>query len=148
MRVFIDTNIFLDVALKRQEFYQNSARVLESFEDSSNDALMAWHSLSNIHYILSSYRFAGETMEFVRDLVSWVMIPPASEQTTRRALEFDMKDKDFEDALQLSCAEAGHTDVIVTRDPVSYQSARSNMNILSPEQFLDSLAASGSDHLF
>ena len=129
MRIFIDTNIFLDVALKREIFYQNSAKVLESFEDSQNDAFIAWHSLSNIHYILASYRSAKEAMDFVRDMVLWVKIPPATEQTARRALDFDIKDKDFEDALQFACAEACSANCIVTRNVTDFEPVDTDIKI-------------------
>ena len=43
MRVLIDTDILIDVALKRAEFYRDSNRVLAWVETGGGQAAIAWH---------------------------------------------------------------------------------------------------------
>lgn len=54
MKVLIDTDILLDVALGRTEFFDDSAAVLIWAESHPGQASVAWHSFSNIAYLLKS----------------------------------------------------------------------------------------------
>ena len=51
MKVLIDTDVLIDVALKRPEFADDSQRVLEWAENKAGEAAVAWHSLSNLAYM-------------------------------------------------------------------------------------------------
>ena len=47
---------------------------------------------------------------------------------------------DFEDALQISCADYGNCDVIVTRDTKHFD-AYTDIPVYTPKEFLDKLQA-------
>ncbi len=52
MKILIDTDILLDVALRRAEFFEDFATVLSWAEANRGQAAVAWHSLSNLAYFL------------------------------------------------------------------------------------------------
>ena len=52
MRALLDTDLLLDVALRRAEFFTHSAAVLQWAETNPGRAAIAWHSLANLGYLL------------------------------------------------------------------------------------------------
>ena len=52
MRVLLDTDVLMDVALKREPFFAKGARVIQWAQETPGQAAVAWHSLSNIAYLV------------------------------------------------------------------------------------------------
>jgi predicted nucleic acid-binding protein len=50
MRVLIDTDVLIEVALEREGFFDDSNRILEWVESGTGQGAVAWHSLSNLAY--------------------------------------------------------------------------------------------------
>ena len=48
MRVLIDTDVLIDVALKRTEFFRDSNQILEWIETGGGQGAVAWHSFINV----------------------------------------------------------------------------------------------------
>ncbi|MCL5952723.1 MAG: PIN domain-containing protein [Chloroflexi bacterium] len=131
MKVLLDTDVLLDVALFRREFYEASARVLEWAEAEPGQAGVAWHSLSNLAYLVRP-----DARPFLRELLQFVEVAPVSTESARLALEMSLGD--FEDALQVASAIAFGATFLVTRNLAHYK--RSPLPALSPAQFLEHLA--------
>ncbi len=96
MKCLVDTDVLLDVALKRSSFFTASADVLRWAEKGGQVAI-AWHSLSNCAYLLKN-----DGREFLRMLLSILDVAPVGAKEAHRALELPMKD--LEDALQTAAA--------------------------------------------
>jgi predicted nucleic acid-binding protein len=114
VKILIDTNIFLDVALKRQPFLADSAKVLDWAENNPKHAAIAWHSVSNIAYLLKS-----NARDFLSDLLVFMEVAAGDTVTVRQAL--GMQTRDFEDALQAAAALEFGADLIVTRNPNDFK---------------------------
>jgi len=56
MRVFVDTNLLLDVLARREPFYTVSARVWTLAETGACEALISAISFNNIYYIVRKAR--------------------------------------------------------------------------------------------
>ncbi len=99
---------------------------------------MAWHSLSNIYYLLSRQKPPGlfDPRIFLRELLNFVDVVPTGTAQARVALGLPMVD--FEDALQVSAALHAGVDYIITRNTNHYRS--SPLRSLTPQEFLSSLA--------
>ncbi len=126
MRVLIDTDVLLDVALRREPHAERSAAVLR-WAEAGGDAAVAWHSLANCAYLL----MAGGR-PFLAELVQIVEVAPVSTADARRALALPMAD--LEDAFQAAAALAWGADAIVTRNVTDYR--RSPVDALTPSAFL------------
>lgn len=109
MKVLLDTDILLDIALRRAEFFEDSAAVLRWAESEPGRAAVAWHSLSNISYLLRP-----DARPFLRELLEFVVVPTTGTNAAQRALGFPMRD--FEDALQAAAALSFGAVYIVTRN--------------------------------
>ena len=127
MRVLLDTDILLDVALARKPFFASSSLVLEWAEGQPGQAAVAWHSLSNFAYLVRP-----NARPFLRDLLQFVEVAPVGTSEALRALGFPMNY--FEDALQASAAMSFGASYIVTRNGAHYK--RSPVPALSPSRFL------------
>lgn len=132
MRVLLDTNVILDVALRRPGLFEGSKRALEKCEAESDEMRISWHTLSNLFYILRRDRGGEKTVEFIRHLLSITTVAPVSHVDALRAVEFGLND--FEDALQLSAAVNCSADVILTRNKADFGNPR-NIAVLTPEEF-------------
>lgn len=132
MRVLLDTNVILDVALRRPGLFEGSKRALEKCDAESHEMHLSWHTLSNLFYILRRDRGAEKTVEFLRHLLSISTVAPVGHADAIRALGFGLND--FEDALQLSAAESCRADVILTRNKADFGNPP-NIAVLTPEEF-------------
>lgn len=135
MKVFVDTNVLLDVILARQPFVDHSRLVLEAGEQGKVQLYTSSLSLMNVHYIVESSRSKPVARAAVMTLRSFIEVSAVDESTLDRALEIDSFD--FEDAVQYF-SQDGICDVIVTRDKKGFREFRSPS--LTPEEFLEKYA--------
>lgn len=133
MRIFLDTNILLDVYLNRPGMAE-SARVLSACAESWNEGLVSVHTLSNAFYIIERQLDHHRAWEFIRDILAWVEVADIPTTEAKRTQHMGMRD--FEDALQIAAAEYCRADVIVTRNLKDFLGNTSILVVL-PENFTD-----------
>lgn len=132
MIVFIDTDILLDIALKRVPFYKDSTKVIDLVENNILTGFVAWHTLSNFYYLTASSSGKDKAKEFIKDLLEFVHVTETHTDDAKKAVQ--LKVPDFEDALQISAALACNADFIITRNVKHYKN--SPITALTPETFL------------
>ncbi len=134
MRVFIDTNVFLDLLFRREGFLADSLRVFDLAVDGKLEILISDLSIANIKYITrkdySVERFY-EVMAVFRPVFT---IVPVGEEAVDEA--FALKARDFEDALQYFSAAHAMADFLLTRNIKDYGFA--TMKVITPSDFLAS----------
>ena len=113
-KIFVDTNVLLDVILNREAFRDASSVVWADCETGKARGMMAAVSLNNVHYIVAKRLGKEKALQAVRILLGIFTVVPLDEKVLRLAV--DLPHKDFEDALQLYSAVLGKADVLVTRD--------------------------------
>ena len=134
MRVLVDTNVLLDVGLQREGFLADSMQVLRWCANHPGRAFIAWHSLSNVYYIMRKQCGDRVAREFAAILLEDFEIPATGSASAKHALHLPMTD--LEDALQVVAAIAAAADVIVTRDVADYRD--STVPARTPAEFLAS----------
>lgn len=133
MKYLIDTNIILDVLLKRKPFYNDSVEVLNLSGQKDINLYVTASSITDIYYIAyQTLRNKEEVREMLVKLLKIVLIAGVSGEEIRNALELTWKD--FEDSLQYSVALLQEMDGIVTRNPSDYKEAE--MKVWNPKDFL------------
>jgi predicted nucleic acid-binding protein len=130
MRVLIDTDVLLDVALQREPFVSASRQVLDWAQSEPRQAAVAWHSLSNIYYLTGP-----PARDFINDLIQFVEVAPCGTREARQAVGFPMRD--LEDALQAAAALAFDALFVVTRNVRDCKG--SPVPPISPDQFIKEL---------
>ncbi len=132
MKILIDTNVLLDVAFKREPFFADSVRVLKWAELNPKQACIAWHSVSNIAYLVKQ-----DARGFLTDLLIFIEVAAGDTSTVRQAL--GMQTRDFEDALQASAAIGFGADLIVTRNTADYK--KLPITAITPAKFVEDYMA-------
>ena len=132
MRVFLDTNILLDVLLNRQPFVADCAGVILRCEALGAPMFIAWHGLATAYYLLKRGRTEKEALAEVDKILAWARIAEATDAHARQARTLGFSD--FEDALQAVAATACKADWIVTRNTEDF--ALSTVPALTPAEFL------------
>lgn len=132
MRVFLDTNILLDVLLNRPGLVGESEAVILRCETAGDPMFIAWHGLATAYYLLKRGRTEAAALLEVDKILAWARVADASDGSARKARAMGFGD--FEDALQAVSAEACTADVIVTRNHTDY--TKSQITVLSPLEFL------------
>ena len=126
MKILIDTDVLLDVALNRKEWIEQSAAVLK-WAESTGKAAIAWHSLSNCAYLLEN-----DGREFLSQLMTIVDVAETGKREAVAALKLSVGD--LEDALQVVAAQRWMADYIVTRNLRDF--SNSPVKAISPAEFL------------
>ena len=139
-KIFIDTNILLDVVLHRCGFFEQAAAVWADCESRQVQGFVSAISLNNMHYIMRKRVEAAAALEYVRFVLNIFSVVPLDEAILRLAV--DLPHKDFEDAIQTFSAVQVKADCIVTRDREHF--SNNYMPVISPAEYLD-LFRSGPD---
>lgn len=136
MKLLIDTNIVLDVLLKREPFYNNAIGVMNLAQYSNIQEYVSASAITDIYYIayrqIKDKKLVGELLGRLLKIVS---VAAVSEKEIRKALELGWND--FEDAVQYSVAVLSEMEGIVTRNPKDYKEA--DIDIWLPEKLLQEL---------
>ena len=138
MRLFIDTNVLLDVLARREPFYEDSAAVWSLAEQGKVEGLVSAVSFTNVFYMVR--RWAGgdtarEAMRLLRDAFTAVA---CDLRIINQAIDSDLSD--FEDAVQYFSAVHAGTDCILSRNPDDFP-RRPAVPVFSPTEFLAQLEA-------
>jgi hypothetical protein len=136
MRILLDSDVLLDVALAREGFVDASAAVLQ-WAEMGGAAAIAWHSIANCSYLLKA---GGRN--FLEMLLDLVEVAPVSTYEAQRALSLPMAD--LEDAMQATAALAWKADYIISRNLSDYKN--SPVKAITPTAFLK-LIAQSDEHL-
>lgn len=131
MKYLIDTNIILDVLLRREPFYNDSANVLNLSGQKDITLYVTASSITDIYYIAyQTLRNKEEVKQMLIKLLKIVLVASVSGEEIKNALALPWKD--FEDSVQYSVALLQEMDGIVTRNPNDYREAE--MKVLKPEE--------------
>ena len=128
MKIFIDTNIFLDLILER-ESYSESLEVLTSCYNEEHEGIVADITLVNIDYIASKQ--VENVREFLAILINNFNVVGADNKILKHALTLD--NNDLEDNVQYFLAKEHNCDLIVSNDKRFYQG---DVRVMSAKEFI------------
>ena len=115
MRMMIDTNIILDVLLRREPFYGHSKAVLDLCENKDIHGFISASAATDIFYLLR--KGLGSTDEAYKALGHILNIVKVLTVTNSDVMEaFLLKARDFEDCLLAVCARSNKCAGIITRN--------------------------------
>ena len=141
MKLLIDTNVVLDVLLRREPFFRTAAEVLNLTQRDEVREYVSASAITDIYYIANKQmKDCDAVRDLLKRLLMVVSVAAVSEREIQNALNLAWGD--FEDSVQYSVALLNEMDGIVTRNPSDYQEA--NMRIWLPEQALELFANEGS----
>lgn len=134
MKAMIDTNVILDVLLKRGAFFQDSSNVLKKVSMGFHEYISA-AAVTDIYYIAyKELRDKEKVKSLIKKLLQIVRVENVNEADILAALDSDWSD--FEDSVQNAIAENNEYDLIITRNPSDYK--KSQIQVLTPKELLES----------
>lgn len=133
--MLLDTDVLIDVALDRQPHSDPASELLDRLEHGTQNAFIAWHTVSNFYYLVAASRGRGSTRDFIVELTRFIRVAETGTEGIRYAAELPMSD--FEDAMQVAAARACGARHIITRNVRDF--IRSPIPAITPQEALGQL---------
>ncbi len=131
-RIFIDSDIILDLLAKREPYYIYSSKLFTVIDKGEIAAYTSPLIFANLHYLLRKFTSNSSALKSLRKLKTLVNILPIDEKVIEQSLNSDFND--FEDAIQYFTAVNNGISVLITRNKRDYK--KSKIPILTAEEFI------------
>ena len=132
MKIWIDTNIILDVLCNRKGFVEDSSKIWKMCETNRIEGYISALSVPNIVYILRKELDPEKTMEIIQKLTLIFDVVDLKASDLKNAAA--MLTSDYEDAIQMCQAARIHADYIATRNIRDFK--ESSVQALTPAELL------------
>lgn len=134
IKVFLDTNIFIDYLSRREPFFEPAALIMQLGKRKKCQLMVASLSFATASFILQAhYKMSHEAIvKLFSKIVALCHITTVNNQTVLKAIASDITD--FEDALQHESALSENADVIITRNKQDFSDSR--IPVFEPKEFL------------
>lgn len=135
-KLFVDTNIVLDLLAKREPFFDEAA-ILFSLADKNKIKLtLSALTIANTSYILLKQLDSVKVKSVLRKLRLIASILPIDDKIIGLALNDDSF-SDFEDSLQYFTAIENDQELILTRNLKDFKN--STLPVMTAKQFIESI---------
>lgn len=135
MNALIDTNVILDVLMKREPFFADSVAVLDRAERGEFVGWLCATTVTTIFFLIRRQLGREVAIEKLKDLSSIFATAPVNKAVIDSALE--SRFRDFEDSVLNEAAVLVGADCIVTRNERDFK--YSSLLVYSPSQVISSL---------
>ena len=134
MKVFVDTNIFIDILLGREPFAKDAVMVYKLCENSLIVGYIAPITINNIYYICRKAKEIEKIKAYLADITTIFTVASMGSQSIQKANTF--KISDYEDALQYAMALENGCEYLVTRNVKDFKDLK-HVKVVTPEKFLE-----------
>lgn len=131
-RVFLDTNVILDLLAKRDPFYDSIAKVATLADQKRLILLASPLSFTTVFYVLNKFENSESVLSKLRKFKIICEVCEVNEETIEKGLNSNFKD--FEDSLQYYSAVQSNCSVIITRNGKDFKN--SSLPVMTAEEFL------------
>lgn len=135
MKILVDTNIILDVLCAREGFVEESSKVWKYCEINKIKGYISALSVPNIVYILRKELTPEKTQEIIKRIFLIFKVADLKAADLKKASL--IKSNDYEDALQMVCANRIKADFIVTRNICDFNNSK--ILAIKPSELLEKL---------
>lgn len=134
-RIFIDSDVLLDLLLRRHPYYKFSELLLQESKTDKFEVFTSTLILANIHYLIAKRFNRHIAKEELKLLSGIIKILPFEPDNIEMAL--NSEHIDFEDTIQFFIADKNKCDLIVSRNIKHYK--KFSLPVLTAEQVLEIL---------
>ena len=135
-KVFVDTNILVDLIADRRPFSKFAIQIFSKAEERKLKIYTSSHSIATTHYLLKKYIDEKELRDILHNLLDYLNIIAIDQDVIKKGLR--SKHKDFEDAIQIiSAYSIEKLDCIVTRNIKDFKG--SEILVLTPDELIKHL---------
>ncbi|MFQ5603687.1 MAG: type II toxin-antitoxin system VapC family toxin [bacterium] len=122
LKIFIDSDIILDLLAKRNPHYDYAARLFTLVEKKQIKAYTSPLVFANIHYLLRKLTSNEQAKQNLRKLRTLVKILSIDKKVIDLSLFSEFKD--FEDAIQYHTANNNGLKFLITRNKSDYKNTK------------------------
>lgn len=134
-RIFLDTNVILDLLGERIPFFDSIAKVATLADQKKLTLIVSPLSFATIDYVLNKYETSESVLNKLRKFKIICEVCEVNEETIDKALNSSFKD--FEDAVQYFTAIQSNCSMILTRNGKDFK--HSTIPIMTAEEYLCSI---------
>jgi predicted nucleic acid-binding protein len=132
-KLFIDSDIILDLVLKREPFFNDSQRLLSLIERNYFSGFTSSLILANCYYIITGNKDKKTALKTISKLRSVLNVLPFTNKEIGESLNSSIAD--FEDGVQYFIALNNGINTLITRNISDYKGL--DINVLTPKDFLN-----------
>jgi len=132
MKIYIDSDIILDVLLRRRKFHTQAEKLLNSLVKQKEKIFTSALAIANIHYILKAVFKVKRSRKLIQEMRPIFNIIAVDQESIDKALISDFND--FEDAIQYYACTKNKIDHIITRNKRDFKP--SQLPVSTPAEFL------------
>ncbi len=132
-KLFIDTNIVIDLLARRKLFYEEAAKLFSLGDKEKVKLIVSSLTFANTNYVLSKLN----NSIVARDILAKFKVLVTVADLNDKIIELSLNDKsfsDFEDGLQYYSALEYEADIIITRNLKDFKS--SAIPVITAQAFL------------
>jgi predicted nucleic acid-binding protein len=119
-KVFVDTNILIDILLKREPFLEKSQKAVADIVKKKFSPYISSSSVTDFYYICrKSGVEKGAILLYLKDLLEVFKVLVIDKESINEAISSDIKD--FEDAVQIMACKKEKIDLIITRNKEDFK---------------------------
>lgn len=133
MKVFLDTNVIIDLFDSTREFHMPAAVVFDLAVKGKLDVSVCSQSFVNAFYVLRKIYSKADLYDKMHKLFKLCNVTPVDALIIERAL--NREGHDFEDTVQYFSYRTIDANIILTRDKKGFEEYE--VECLSPSDFLD-----------
>lgn len=134
-RIFLDTNVVLDLLGERVPFYNPAAKIATLADLGQIEIIVSALTYSTVYFLLSRYEKASVAKEKIRKFKILAETSDLIDAIIDKSLS--SKFSDFEDSLQYYCAVEKKCKVLITRNVKDFK--ESDIPVLTPNEYLNSI---------
>jgi predicted nucleic acid-binding protein len=134
-KLFLDTNIIIDLLAKRDPFYEDAATIFSCADSNKCMIYTSALSITTTHYIVSQRLKQEDAKSALRNLKLLLNIISLDDKIIELALN-DNIFSDFEDGIQYYSALENKMDVIISRNLKDFKNSK--IPAMTANQFLNS----------
>jgi predicted nucleic acid-binding protein len=131
-KLFIDSDVLIDVLAERHPFYSDSARILSFSELGQVLCYTTPVVISNIFYILRKLSTTSQALNGIRKIRMIVNIIPVTQDHIDKAISSNLQD--LEDAIQYYASLDAGINYMITRNTPHFK--RLQIPAFTPQEFL------------
>lgn len=131
-RLFVDTDVVLDLLAERMPFYTFSARVFSAADQGNLQLFVSSLSFANLNYLLSKQYSPNQAKKKLLKFKTLVTVLSVTDKVVDLALSSDFKD--FEDGMQYFTAIENSIQTLLTRNLKDYKTA--DIAVMTAEQYI------------
>ena len=135
-KLFLDSDVILDVVLQRDGFYQNSFPLFKMMEDQTVLLYTSSSAIMNVQYLSTKFIGKNKAVEGIKYLLNFLEILDCNKKILLKA--YNTKCRDIEDAVQYFTAIHAETVThFISRNIKDYKEIGERfLPVLTPLQFL------------